>query len=82
MNVKTLLAASVAIGLSASLANAVEIRSKTVIDNDTDNETTGSIVIKKKHPDIVIRKDEPTVIIKKRQPDVVIHNGDDEDNAE
>ena len=80
MSIKTLLAASVAIGLSASLANAVEIKSKTVIDNDTDNETTGSIVIKKKHPAVVIKKDEPSVVIKKKRSVVIHDDSDDEDD--
>jgi hypothetical protein len=42
-----------------------------------DEDTTGSIVIKKQ-PTVIIEKQQPTVIIKKRQPDVVIHQNDDD----
>lgn len=82
MKIQILAAVAVAGFAFAPLAYAdeyVDQDGNTVIDQ-TDTDTTGSIIVKKRQPTVVIEKQQPTVIIKKQQPDVIIRQNDDSDD--
>jgi hypothetical protein len=80
MKTKLVAATAVALFAAAPLAYAFDDDDPTIVD---ENDTTGSIIVKKHEPTVVIEKQRPTVIIKKRQPDVIIHqNSDDVDTYE
>lgn len=69
--VLTMLAASTA----APLAYAEDL----IIQQDdatVDEDTTGSVIIRKQEPAVVIQRQEPTVIIKKQRPAVIIDQDD------
>ena len=76
---KIAIAVGVAAALSAgSFALADDV---TIIDRDTDVDTTGSIIIKKPKPKIVVKekpaivvkeRSNPKIIVKDRDPDLVI----------
>ena len=76
---KIAIAVGVAAALSAgSFALADDV---TIIDRDTDVDTTGSIIIKKPRPKIVVKekpaivvkeRSNPKIIVKDRDPDLVI----------
>lgn len=67
--------------VAAVAAGSYALADDVIIRNDTDADTTGSIVIKKPQPRVVVRENptivvkervEPKVIIKDRDPDLVI----------
>lgn len=73
--IATGLAAALSVG-SFALADDV-----TIIDRDTDVDTTGSIIIKKPKPRVVVKENpaivvkersNPKIIVKDRDPDLVI----------
>lgn len=70
---------AIAIGLVAALSAVSLARADdvTIINRDTDVDTTGSIIIKKPKPKVVVRESEPTLVIKERSdPKVVIKDRD------
>lgn len=76
---KIVIATGLAAALSAgSFALADDV---TIIDRDTDVDTTGSIIIKKPKPRVVVKENpaivvkersNPKIIVKDRDPDLVI----------
>ena len=76
---KIVIATGLAAALSAgSFALADDV---TIIDRDTDVDTTGSIIIKKPKPRVVVKENpaivvkersNPKIIVKDRNPDLVI----------
>lgn len=71
---KIAIAAGLAAALSAgSFALADDV---TIINRDTDVDTTGSIIIKKPKPRVVVREN-PTIVVKERSdPKIVIKDRD------
>jgi hypothetical protein len=74
---------AIATGLAAALAagSLAFADDVTIIDRDSDVDTTGSIIIKKPKPRVVVKENptvvvkersDPTVVIKDRDPDLVI----------
>lgn len=70
------------IAIAAGLAAALSVSSfavaddVTIINRDTDVDTTGSIIIKKPKPKVVVR-DSPTIVVKERSdPKVIIRDND------
>ena len=66
---KIAIAAGLVAALSAgSFAFADDV---TIINRDSDADTTGSIIIKKPQPKVVV-KENPTIVVKERDPDLVV----------
>jgi hypothetical protein len=74
---------AIAIGLAAALSagSFALADSVTIIERESDVDTTGSIIIKKQKPRVVVResptivvreRSEPEVIIREREPDVIV----------